>query len=126
MWTKTVAPALNGAKKLRDLHNAWFSDDPFALPGEEKGKLAVLKDAEKWSTNVGHPGTANPAEGEIFSTFVLPGILKITAVAVPAKKARKGKAVKVDGFSQAPDGVGDLRHFLAVSRCKLFQEVRGQ
>jgi len=26
-----------GAKKVRDLHNAWFSDDPFALPGEAKG-----------------------------------------------------------------------------------------
>ncbi|MGE5662924.1 MAG: ABC transporter substrate-binding protein [Deltaproteobacteria bacterium] len=64
-----------GAKKLRDLHNAWFSDDPFALPGEEKGKLAVLKDAEKWSTNVGHPGPASPAVGEVFATFVLPNMM---------------------------------------------------
>jgi multiple sugar transport system substrate-binding protein len=68
-------PAVKGAKKLRDLHNAWFEDDPFALPGEEKGKLAVLKDAEKWSTNVGHPGPASPAVGEIFSTFVLSNMM---------------------------------------------------
>jgi len=67
--------AVNGAKKVRDLHNAWFSSDPFALPGEEKGKLAVLKDAEKWSTNVGHPGPANPAEGEVFATFILPNMM---------------------------------------------------
>ena len=60
---------------MRDLHNAWFSDDPFALPGEAKGKLAVLKDAEKWSTNIGHPGPANPAEGEVFATFVLPNMM---------------------------------------------------
>ncbi|MBP2668442.1 MAG: transporter substrate-binding protein [Deltaproteobacteria bacterium] len=67
--------AVKGAKKLRDLHNAWFSSDPFALPGEDKGKLAVLKDAEKWSTNIGYPGPANPAEGEVFATFVLPNMM---------------------------------------------------
>ena len=65
---------VKGAKKLRDLHNAWFTEDPFALPGEAKGKLLVLKDAEKWSTNVGHPGPANPAVGEIYSTFVIPNM----------------------------------------------------
>ncbi|MBI5575084.1 MAG: carbohydrate ABC transporter substrate-binding protein [Deltaproteobacteria bacterium] len=67
--------AVKGAKKFRDLHNSWFSNDPFALPGEEKGKLAVLKDAEKWSTNMGHPGPASPAEGEVFATFILPNML---------------------------------------------------
>jgi multiple sugar transport system substrate-binding protein len=78
---------ITGAKKLRDLHNAWFSNDPFALPGEAKGKLAVLKDAEKWSTNIGHPGPANPAEGEVFATFVLPNML--------ANAARGSKAETV-------------------------------
>ncbi len=68
-------PAVKGAKKLRDLHNTWFDDDPFALPGEDKGKLSVLKDAEKWSTNVGHPGAANPATGEVFATFILPNMM---------------------------------------------------
>lgn len=63
-------PKVAGAKTLRDLHNAWFDDDPFALPGEAKGKLKPLKDAEKWSTNVGHPGPTNPAIGEVFATFV--------------------------------------------------------
>ncbi len=65
---------VKGARKLRDLHNAWFSDDPFALPGEAKGKLAVLKDADKWSTNLGHPGPANPAAGEVYSTFIIPNM----------------------------------------------------
>jgi multiple sugar transport system substrate-binding protein len=63
------------AKTMRDLHNAWFSEDPYALPGERKDKLLPLKDAEKWSTNVGYPGPANPAEGEIFSTYVIPNML---------------------------------------------------
>ena len=66
---------MKGAKKLRDLHNIWFDDDPFVLAGEDKGKLAVLKDAEKWSTNVGHPGAANPATGEVFATFILPNMM---------------------------------------------------
>lgn len=68
-------PKVNGAKTLRDLHNAWFDDDPFALPGEAKGKLKPLKDAEKWSTNVGHPGPTNPAIGEVFATFVLSNMM---------------------------------------------------
>lgn len=45
-------------------------NDPFG--SNPPNKLAPIKDALKWSTNVGHPGTANPAVGEIFDTFVLP------------------------------------------------------
>ncbi len=67
-------PRVKGARTLRDCFRAWFSEDPFALPGEVKGKLLPLVDAEKWSANVGHPGPANPAEGEIFGTFVLPNM----------------------------------------------------
>lgn len=44
--------------------------DPFGSKPENK--LAVLADAEEWSTNPGHPGPANPAIGEIFDTFVIP------------------------------------------------------
>jgi multiple sugar transport system substrate-binding protein len=80
-------PAVKGAKKLRDLHNAWFEEDPFAIQGEEKGKLAVLKTAEKWSTNVGHPGPANPAEGEVFATFILPNMLANAARGMKAEDA---------------------------------------
>jgi len=80
-------PSVQGAKKMRDLHNTWFSEDPFALPGEEKVKLAVLKDAEKWSTNIGHPGPANPAEGEVFATFVLPNMLANAARGMKAETA---------------------------------------
>lgn len=67
-------PIVTGAKSLRDVYNAWFANDPYALPGEAKGKLLPLRDAEKWSANVGHPGPANPAEGEIFGTFVIPNM----------------------------------------------------
>jgi multiple sugar transport system substrate-binding protein len=79
--------AVKGAKKMRDLHNAWFDDDPFAIAGEPKGKLSVLKDAEKWSTNMGHPGPANPAEGEVFATFILPNMMANAARGMKAEEA---------------------------------------
>ncbi len=80
-------PSVKGAKKVRDLHNAWFDDDPFVLPGEAKGKLSVLKNAEKWSTNIGHPGPANPAEGEVFATFILPNMMANAARGMKAEDA---------------------------------------
>jgi len=67
-------PAVKGAKTMRDVFHAWFEKDPFALPGEATNKLLPLENAETWSTNVGHPGPANPAIGEIFGTFVIPNM----------------------------------------------------
>ena len=80
-------PAVAGAKTIRDLHNAWFDDDPFRIEGEEKGKLATLKNAEQWSTNVGHPGPANPAIGEVWATFVLPNMMANAARGMDPKQA---------------------------------------
>ena len=80
-------PEVNGAKKFRDLHNAWFDNDPFTLPGEEKGKLKILKDAEKWSTNIGYPGPANPAEGEVYATFILPNMMANAARGMKPEEA---------------------------------------
>src|SRR2546430_11195065 len=34
--------------------------------------LKPISTALQWATNIGHPGPANPAESEIFDTFVLP------------------------------------------------------
>jgi multiple sugar transport system substrate-binding protein len=45
------------------------SNDPFGSTPPDK--LALLAKALPWSTNLGHPGFANPAEGEIFDTYVL-------------------------------------------------------
>lgn len=66
---------IKGAKTFRDLNNAWFDSDPFSIKGEAKNKLAVLKGAENWSTNVGHPGPASPAAAEVFSTFIVPNMM---------------------------------------------------
>jgi multiple sugar transport system substrate-binding protein len=52
---------------------AWLDNDPYG--SQPANKLALLKDAESWSTNVGHPGPANAAIGEVFDTFVLPKMM---------------------------------------------------
>ena len=46
------------------------AQDPFG--SKPPGKLQPIATATQWATNIGHPGPANPAEGEIFDTFVLP------------------------------------------------------
>lgn len=60
-WSK-LTPQLDG----------WLKKDPFgAKPAD---KLAFLADATRWSTNVGHPGPANTAIGEVFGTFIIPNM----------------------------------------------------
>ncbi len=52
--------------------NSWLDRDPFGAKPENK--LGVLKNAIEWSTNIGHPGPANTAIGEVFATFVIPNM----------------------------------------------------
>jgi multiple sugar transport system substrate-binding protein len=53
----------------------WTGADPFGA--HPANKLALLKfdDAVKWTTNIGHPGPASTAIGEVFNTFVLPNMM---------------------------------------------------
>ncbi|HEX2041974.1 MAG TPA: extracellular solute-binding protein [Acidimicrobiales bacterium] len=53
--------------------DSWLDNDPFG--SRPANKLAFLKDAEQWTTNVGHPGPANAAIGEVFDTFILPKMM---------------------------------------------------
>jgi ABC-type glycerol-3-phosphate transport system substrate-binding protein len=55
----------------------WLSSDPFG--SKPANKLALLATAEQWTTNVGYPGAANAAEGEIFNTNVLPTMMASVA-----------------------------------------------
>jgi hypothetical protein len=59
-------------ERVPDLEG-WLDNDPFG--SEPANKLAVLKDALDWSTNVGYKGSANTAIGEVFGTFILPNML---------------------------------------------------
>ncbi|HEV3505412.1 MAG TPA: extracellular solute-binding protein [Actinomycetes bacterium] len=65
-WSERV-PQLDG----------WLASDPFgAKPAD---KLAFLKDATDWSTNIGYPGPSNTAIGEVFGTFVIPNMFASAA-----------------------------------------------
>jgi maltose-binding protein MalE len=65
-WSERV-PQLDG----------WLAKDPFgAKPAD---KLAFLKDATEWSTNIGYPGPSNTAIGEVFGTFVIPNMFASAA-----------------------------------------------
>ena len=52
--------------------DSWLSKDPFGANPPDK--LSVLKDALNWCTNIGHPGPASPAIGEVLYTFVIPNM----------------------------------------------------
>jgi multiple sugar transport system substrate-binding protein len=82
----------------------WLANDPFK--SKPANKLALLAQSQSWTTNVGHPGPANPAIGEIFDTNVLPTMM--------ANVAR--------GKSSAKDAVAS-----AHAQCEtIFKKWRGQ
>lgn len=82
-FPRTV-PALDG----------WISKDPFGSKPDTK--LAFLKEAETWSTNVGQPGPASAAIGEVFGTFVLPQMMA---------KAAQGKLSSKDAVAEAETAI---------------------
>lgn len=92
-------PGVSGAETMGDLADAWLTDDPFRLEGEAKGKLIPLKTALLWTTNIGHPGYANPAMSELFSVFTLPNMI--------ARVAR-GEASAEDSVKRAAKEVNEV------------------
>ena len=52
---------------------SWLDNDPYG--SEPADKLALLKTANDWTTNLGHPGPANAAIGEIFALPTLPNMM---------------------------------------------------
>jgi multiple sugar transport system substrate-binding protein len=64
---KSVPVAQKPAEGLKWVQAQVRSDKFGSLPPD---KLKVLADSLKWSANIGWPGVANPAEGEIFDTNV--------------------------------------------------------
>jgi ABC-type glycerol-3-phosphate transport system substrate-binding protein len=51
----------------------WLDNDPYG--SEPADKLGILKTASDWTTNLGHPGPANAAMGEIFALPTLPNMM---------------------------------------------------
>jgi len=58
--------------KLTPNLTTWLGADPFK--SNPADKLKFLSDATTWSTNIGYPGPANTAEGEVFNTFIIPNM----------------------------------------------------
>ncbi len=48
----------------------WLGNDPFGANPPDK--LKVLGTALDWATNIGHPGPANPAIGQVFAEAIIP------------------------------------------------------
>jgi multiple sugar transport system substrate-binding protein len=70
----------------------WLENDPFeSVPPD---KLKSLGAAIDWSTNVGHPGYANPAIGEIFATYI---------ISTMYAQAAKGELSPGDAVAQAAE-----------------------
>src|SRR5215216_3492714 len=60
------------ASTVPDLET-WLDNDPYG--SEPADKLSMLKTANDWTTNLGHPGPANAAIGEIFALPTLPNMM---------------------------------------------------
>jgi multiple sugar transport system substrate-binding protein len=84
-------PAFRGTGAAAALPG-WLQNDPFK--SKPANKLALLADAEKWTTNVGFPGAANAAEGEIFDTNVLPTMMASAAQGKATPKQAVQSAAK--------------------------------
>lgn len=74
--------------------NEWLEDDPY--DSNPADKLVLLQDADQWSTNVGHPGPASAAIGEVFGTFVIPQMMA---------KAARGDLTPQEAVAEAEDQV---------------------
>ncbi|HVR79658.1 MAG TPA: extracellular solute-binding protein [Acidimicrobiia bacterium] len=77
-YTENLAPVAWNSKlydfpafpdRVPDLQG-WLDNDPFG--SNPPTKLQVLKNSLDWATNIGHPGPANPAIGQIFGESIIP------------------------------------------------------
>ena len=75
----TEKPAAGAAWIAAQCHN-----DPFGSTPPDK--LAVLAQSLSWSTHLGYPGYGNPAEGEVFDTYVITDMFAKAATGALAPK----------------------------------------
>jgi multiple sugar transport system substrate-binding protein len=68
----------------------WLDKDPYN--SDPANKLAVLKDAVKWTRNLGYPGPANAAIGEVMNLPILPNMMA---------RAAQGKQTAKESVAQA-------------------------
>ena len=83
-------PAFSNTTPDLFAEGGWLDRDPFG--SNPADKLAVLKDAGLWSTNIGHPGSANAAVDEVFRAFIIPDMFA---------KAARGEMTTIEAVSWA-------------------------
>jgi multiple sugar transport system substrate-binding protein len=72
--------------------NGWLANDPFTKTNATRLSFLKIDEALKWSTNIGHPGPASTAVGEVFATFVIPNMMA---------RAARGQQSAKDSVAQA-------------------------
>ena len=83
-------------ERVPDLEG-WLDNDPFgSVPAN---KLSVLKNSLDWSTNIGHPGPANPAVGQIFGESIIP---------VMFAEAAQGNKTPQEAVADAESQINDI------------------
>jgi multiple sugar transport system substrate-binding protein len=70
--------------------NGWLQVDPFG--SRPVDKLLMLGGAKEWTSNLGFPGPANPAEGEVYNTFIIPEMYA---------KAARGEMTPAEAVAEA-------------------------
>jgi multiple sugar transport system substrate-binding protein len=68
----------------------WLDNDPFK--SDPANKLAVLKGANDWTVNLGYPGPANAAIGEVMNLPIIPNMMA---------RAARGEQTAAESVAQA-------------------------
>lgn len=75
----------------------WLDVDPYG--SEPADKLSVLKTAADWTTNLGYPGPANAAIGEVFSLPIIPNMMA---------RAARGDQTAAESAAQAETEITEI------------------
>ena len=75
----------------------WLDNDPYG--SQPPDKLAVLKTADDWTVNLGWPGPANAAIGEIFALPIIPNMMA---------RAARGEQTPQESIAQAETEITEI------------------
>ena len=75
----------------------WLDNDPYG--SQPPDKLAVLKTADDWTVNLGWPGPANAAIGEIFALPIIPNMMA---------RAARGEQTAQESVAQAETEITEI------------------
>jgi multiple sugar transport system substrate-binding protein len=90
-------PAWPSATPDLTKEGGWLDNDPFG--SDPPNKLAVLKDVTDWTYNLGYPGPANAAIGDVMNTPIIPNMMA---------RAARGEQSAQDSVAQAEQEVDDI------------------